>query len=160
MISAERLRELLAYDPETGVFTWRSSRCGVAAGSVAGSRKSNGYIKVKVGGRMYRSHRLAWFYVTGVWPVGQLDHINGIRDDNRIANLREATNAENQQNSKCRSGSASGFKGVTRKRNAWRARIKRGGRFIYLGAYKTREEAHAAYRVAAEAHFGEFAKTE
>ena len=100
-LTAERLREVLAYDPDTGVFTWKartSPFSRVNVGDVAGNLRRDGYIEICVDGRKHQSHRLAWLYVYGEWPADQIDHINGIRTDNRIANLREANNAENHHN--------------------------------------------------------------
>jgi hypothetical protein len=155
MLNPERLRELLAYDPETGAFTWR---VGQRAGKVAGSVHSKGYARIWVGGRSYRAHRLAWLYVTGAWPVAQLDHANGARDDNRFVNLREATNAENGHNRK--TNNPCGFKGVRQQKKRWCARIGKNGRRIFLGLFATPEEAHAAYVAAATEHHGEFARAE
>jgi hypothetical protein len=156
MISVERLRELLAYDPETGVFTWRT---GPRAGMVAGGLKSYGYLAVW---RCYKSHRLAWLYMTGDWPLTQIDHINRVRTDNRFDNLREATHAENVRNSGRRKDNASGFKGVSwhQRGKCWQVSIFKDGRRVHLGSYKTTEEASAAYAAAAQRMFGEFARVE
>jgi hypothetical protein len=162
VITAERLRELLAYDPTSGGFAWRVDRGGLAkAGQIAGSRNGIGYVNIRVDGRDYSAHRLAWLHVTGAWPAGQIDHINGVRDDNRIANLREATNAQNQWN-RAHQGSVSGFKGVKwcKIQRKWRAELRKDGRKIHLGRFATVEEAHAAYCAAADEHFGEFARPE
>jgi hypothetical protein len=159
MLTAERLRELMDYDPETGVFTRRvhaGARGRGRAGDVAGSVDDKGYIRIVVDGRRRLAHRLAWLYVTGEWPAEQIDHISGVRDDNRMCNLREATHAENCRNAKRRSG-RTGFKGVVPRGNRYIARIKKGGRCIHLGTFETPEAAHAAYRLGAVEHYGEFA---
>lgn len=91
-LTAGRLKELLTYDPETGVFIWRGWRSGSAvAGSVAGSLHSDGYVCIKIGRCLYRAHRLAFLYMTGSRPIGQVDHINMNRADNRWCNLRETS---------------------------------------------------------------------
>jgi hypothetical protein len=161
MMTAEELRERLDYDPETGVFTWRRSESTrVKIGGVAGTYTEKGYVRVRVLGRPYRAHRLAWLYVRGVWPQDQIDHINGIRDDNRIENLREATNAENQRNMKKRAGKRCALKGVHVANGRFRAVITVAYKRFYLGNYNTEEEAHAAYVAAAEKEFGAFARAE
>jgi hypothetical protein len=164
-LTAERLRELLDYDAETGVFTWRrradrsSSWNSRYAGKAAGSRKNpGGYILIRVGGYAYLAHRLAWLHTTGAWPVGQLDHADGNPSNSALANLREATTVENQRNARRRVDNTSGFKGVTRDGSGWRARIKVFGYNVCLGTYRTPEEAHAAYVAAAEKYHGEFAR--
>jgi hypothetical protein len=162
IIVHSRLRELLDYDPETGVFRWRCHRGGRArAGDIAGAVNSGGYrfIRIKGEGR-YLAHRLAWFYVHGEWPVGMLDHANHDQLDNRLANLRPATMRENRGNSKVRSDNLTGLKGVSRQRGTSRlvARITKNGKQLYLGSFATAEEAHAAYCKAAEEIFGEFAR--
>ena len=98
-LTAERLRALLDYDPVTGVFTWKATRTGQAvAGRIAGGALHTGYHRIQIDGRAFLAHRLAWLYVHEVWPQGQIDHINGVKADNRIANLREATASQNGQN--------------------------------------------------------------
>lgn len=148
-LTAARLRELLHYDPETGVFTWRANRGGAAlAGSKAGHpSKKDGYIRINVDCRLCLSHRLAWMYVHGVFPTKHLDHINGIRDDNRIENLREATSAQNNQNPSLRSDNKSGLIGVSwhKPRGKWKAQIQFENANRHLGLFCTKEEAHAAY---------------
>jgi hypothetical protein len=94
-LTVERLRELLTYDPETGELRWRVTRRRAAKGSLAGTLNRNGYRNIEVEQRCYKAHRLAWLYVTGEWPKETIDHINCKRDDNRWANLRQATTAEN-----------------------------------------------------------------
>lgn len=97
-LTAESLRELLHYDPQTGIFTWRVTRGNLKACSRAGSMKEDGYIRVCIGERRYHAHRLAWLYVTGDWPVEEIDHINRNKADNRFTNLRPATRSTNEQN--------------------------------------------------------------
>lgn len=146
MLTAERLRELLHYDPLTGVFTWLKRRGFKAVvGSVAGTEE-RGYIRIYLNGRNYRAHRLAVLYMTGEWPSHQVDHKYGIRHDNRWDELRRATNAENGQNQRrARSDNKCCLLGVYARGDKWRAQIRLGGKKRYLGLYKTPEQAHAAY---------------
>lgn len=111
-LTAERLRELLSYDPETGIFRRVATRRQVKSGDIAGSDDGKGYWRIRVNGEKHRAHRLAWLYVNGAWPIDQLDHINGDKLDNRICNLREATNSENQQNRSLPKSNTSGRLGV------------------------------------------------
>src|ERR1700724_777328 len=113
-ITAARLREILHYDPETGIFTWRvrtSNRANV--GATAGCICANGYPQTSIDGHRYSMHRLAWLYVTGEWPGAETDHRNGDKTDNRFCNLRPATKAENGRNRAIYKSNTSGFKGVT-----------------------------------------------
>lgn len=161
MLTCERLREILYYDVGTGVFIWKISRRGpVKVGDVAGSPDSKGYRAIKIDGHLYRSHRLAWFYQTGEWPNGEIDHINGVRSDNRFANLREATHSENMRNVGRRADNASGFKGVCwdRHRRRWLAQITMNGKMKFLGYFDAPEEAYAAYCATSKEHHGEFAR--
>lgn len=153
-LTQERLKELLHYDPATGVFTWRVSAGGVKAGSVAGSLYSNGYRLIGVKGKYYLAHRLAWLYTTGAWPLSGIDHRNGVCDDNRFCNLREASKSENQHNRKTPVNNTSGFLGVTwhTRDRKWQAQIMVGGSTLFLGSFLTPEDAHAAYLAAKAIH--------
>lgn len=157
MLTAERLRSLLDYDPATGVFLWRVRRGPSAlAGSIAGHIIAGGYRLIGVDGTEYYAHRLAWLYVHGAWPTGHIDHQNVTPGDDRISNLREATRSQNLANRPAQSNNTSGLKGVSFHKGAgrWRATIQHK----YLGLFDTAEEAHAAYRAAASRVFGEFAR--
>jgi len=143
-LTASRLRELLHYDPETGVFTHICPRQRVVLGSVAGSLGQNGYRKHRLDGVTFSGHRLAWLYMTGDWPKGQIDHINGIRDDNRISNLRDVPQAINSQNRRTALNST-GFLGVSKHHKQFRAEISMNNRAVVLGTFRTPEEAHAVY---------------
>lgn len=146
--TADQLRELIGYDPATGIFTRLvSTSSNARAGTEAGTTRRDGYREVKIAGRPYLSHRLAWLHFYGVWPEGELDHINGDPSDNRIANLRPATRGENMQNLRgANRNNLSGMLGVTTDRRGWRANIKLGDRRVNLGTFDTPQEAHAAYR--------------
>lgn len=164
MISEARLKELLHYNPDTGHFTWLVDRGRLAkAGQRAGTpHYTQGYIRVKIDGRMYQAHSLAILYMTGQWPKGEGDHINGVRDDNRWANLRDAPRVMNLLNRKTYVTSTSGHKGVNwhSRLGKWRVRIQKHGRRIALGCYDTLEEASAAYAKAADEVFGEYRRIE
>lgn len=144
------------YAPDTGVFTWvRPASRRVQAGQEAGWLNDSGYVLVSLDGIKYRAHRLAWRIVYGYWPKNQIDHINGDRTDNRIVNLREATDAQNRQNTRKRVDNKSGYVGVyyASWANAWRAEIRVAGKQRKLGYFATPELAHAAYAKAkAEVH--------
>lgn len=154
MVTVERLRELLAYDPETGVLTWIVNASQVPAGTIAGYVREDGYVEVGVDGHPYRGHRIAWALHHGAWPEGLLDHRNGVRHDNRIENLRPTTRGLNLQNQRrARSNNKSGYLGVSPASRcplsgvvtAWRATIKANGRFIQLGTFPSPVIAHAVY---------------
>jgi hypothetical protein len=159
MTTQERLKELLSYDPETGVFTRLVGRSGpnARAGDVAGCNNGQGYVRIYVDGKPYKAHRLAWFYTHGVWP-SEMDHKNGNRSDNRIANLREVTRAENKANSSAYKNNTSGYVGVSlhKKSGQWIAQIQKDGKKQGLGYFPTPEVARAAYVEAAQRLFGEF----
>lgn len=133
-LTQDRLRELLHYDPETGLFIRRVTTAARAtAGTIAGDMDSKGYWRLRVDRKRYLAHRLAWFYVHGEWPE-EIDHINCKRTDNRLCNLRPATSGR------------------------WRASIYVDGKSKWLGVYDTPEEANAAYSRAAIKYFGQFAR--
>jgi hypothetical protein len=162
MVTANELRRLLSYDPETGVFTWRVSKQGPGAksGKVAGNKDPRGYVIIKISQRKITAHRLAWLYMTGSLPAGQIDHANGVCSDNRWSNLRLATPAQNLQNRRSHKNNKSGLKGVgfCKKSNKWHARICINKQQMHLGMFASPEEAHAAYCTAAKQYFGQFAR--
>ena len=154
-ITQTELKQWLTYVSETGNFTWakaigRKIRVGDAAGSVG----SQGYRYIKIAGSSYRASRLAWLYVYGEWPTLFTDHINRVRADDRIANLRQVTNTENIQNTVARSNSASGVKGVYfhTRFSKWVASIRASGKRLHFGYFKSVDEANTAYQAAAAIH--------
>ena len=154
----QRVSELLDYDPDTGEFRWRLPAWNRTVGKLAGGVHIRGYRQIRIDGLVYMAHRLAWLMVHGTWPP-QVDHINRNTSDNRIANLRAATQSQNRANSKVPVTSISGIKGVRRTRySTWHARIRVNGKLRTLGSFKTVEEASAAYWAAAQKSFGEFAR--
>lgn len=166
-LTAEELRELFLYEPETGIMSRRIAvgrRGRHRAGTVVGCGGKGEHLTVRVGGYLYLLHRLIWLYMTGLWPKHQIDHINMIRDDNRWCNLREATHGQNVVNSRARAYNVLGLKGVHRRpskfnlRKPYEARITANGVVYSLGYFKTAQEAHEAYVVAAKMYFGEFAR--
>lgn len=157
----DRIRNALTYDAETGILTWKISRPGgVRAGDTAGCWDGKRHIVVQIYGKSYGAHRLAWFLSYGVWPRDQIDHLNGDGTDNRLVNLRECSNAENQQNMrKAQSSNSSGLLGVSVNGNHWRARICINSKNHDLGTFETPQEAHKAY-LAAKAKLHPFSTLE
>lgn len=155
-LTQEYLKSILDYDQSTGEWRWRErvARC-TKAGDIAGNINSNGYCRIFIAGKSRYAHRLVWLYVYGRWPSKDLDHINGVRKDNRFCNLREARRFENMANIPARVGK---LKGTYKYRGKWRAQIKRDNRLYYLGSFATEKEAHEAYWAKAKALFGEFAR--
>ena len=161
MLTAERLRELLHYDSDTGVFTWRvDRRGGRKAGDVTGARHGRGYVVIGIDNKLYLAHRLAWLWMTGAWPEDKIDHMDLDRANNRFANLRPATESQNKANAPLRRDNTSGFKGVSWHSavNRWAAQIHHNKRHYHLGLFDRPEEAHDAYVAAAERLFGEYAR--
>lgn len=150
-ITAERARELFDYDPFTSALTWRVSRGGQEKGTPAGSRNLFGYLITGVDGRRYYNHRLIWLWVTGAWPRGEIDHVNGDPADNRLENLRDVSSKTNRENRRRPSVSnKSGFLGVywCAGKHRFKAQIRTGGKRTKLGMFTTPEAAHEAYLTA------------
>ena len=147
------LAETFAYNPDTGIFTWR---CGKKEGAVAGGLRTDGYLRIKYRGREYACHRVAWLFMTGEWPQ-ILDHRDMNKTNNSWGNLREATPTENNANTVAKGDLG---KGVTFHRQAGRyqAQIKCKGKNHYLGLFSSVAEANAAYARAAKVLFGEYAR--
>ena len=145
-LTQERLLAALIYDPMTGIFTRRVGAGGSKANSVAGS-PSHGYSNISIDGKIYGAHRLAWLYVHGNLPLGDVDHIDGNRSNNTIANLRDVSRSVNLQNSKeaRKNNKSSGMLGVSWLHGKWQAKINIGGYRKHIGMFKTPELAHAAY---------------
>lgn len=160
-LTAERLRSIIFYDPVTGKFSWLRSKRNMA-GDIAGCISLGGYIVIRVDGKLYRSCRLAWLYMHGLWPTSQIDHINLDRADDRWVNLREATNSQNSANKAKSSRNTTGLKGVSRlggrKYDAWCARVTKNGETHYLGTFTNPDAAHAAFVKASIEIHGKFAR--
>ena len=172
----ERLCETLDYDPESGIFVWRVRAVlpgketaiklwnGRYAGTVAGckwkGKKSGPYWQICVDNKIYRASRLAWFYMTGAWPDGEVDHKDCDGLNNRWGNLRLASRSQNGANRFIQSNNVIGVKGVrlTRGGRRYSAQITVRRKSYHLGTYDTSEEAFAAYVAAAEKYFGHFAR--
>jgi len=153
-LTAERLREVLHYDPETGLFYRKIDDRRWKAGSQCGSiHKSIGYVYITIDGFSNTGHRFAWLHFHGAWPEGDIDHIDGNRSNNRISNLRDVSHQTNMQNRKtAQKDNSTGFLGVSPRRGGYRATIKVGKKQIYLGHFQTPEEAHHAFLVAKRLH--------
>lgn len=149
----------IAYDPETGDIWWAVDRgTKVKAGTPIKNRDSHGYVTFKCGGRNLKAHAAIWFLKTGKWPIVTVDHKNGVRDDNRWRNLREATYSQNECNKPKQARSIA--KGVIKRGNRWSAGIRVNRKHHHLGTFDSLEEASAAYRSAALRLHGEFARFE
>jgi len=154
----EIVKDLIAYDPETGFLTWKVNRRGTAnAGSIAGSVTKDGYIYVRVGQKQYPGHRIAWFLHYGQQPEGNLDHRDNNPANNRINNLRLATSKENNQNVGKTSRNTSGVKNVYWNQNAWIVRLRVNGKITYFGRFQNLFEAREHAIEMRGLHHGEFA---
>lgn len=154
MITQSELKELLHYNPDAGIFEWRKTRPGVKAGSCAGYN-IRGYVSIEINNIPYFAHRLAWLYAHGVWPKEQIDHINHIKNDNRLSNLREVSSFINHQNQKLNKNNKSGVCGVywCNERGSWNAVIKVFYKRIFLGRFTDKFEAICA-RLSANNKYG------
>lgn len=154
-LTASRLREVLEYDLESGIFRWRMSRGMRRAGATAGCVMSKGYVFIKIDSVIHTAHRLAVLYMTGQWPPHEVDHKDLNKANNAWSNLRLATSSQNKRNVIKARKSAAGFKGVNQTPTGrYRATMSKDRKCVYLGEFDTAIEAHAAYMAAA----GEFAQ--
>ena len=159
-LTQDYLMQILTYDAESGLFYWnKETSKRLIKESVAGT-EHEGYIRIGIDKKLYRAHRLAWLYIYGKFPDSQIDHINGIKTDNKIQNLRLATNSQNCSNREKQSNNTSGYKGVCfiKSKEKWRARIGYSGKKIDIGFFDTAKEASYAYKEKAIELHGEFAK--
>lgn len=157
-LTQEKLKSLLDYDPDTGVFTWKATRGHARKGAPAGRVFNEGYILISVAGKEYLAHRLAWLWMTGGFPPNCIDHINRVRTDNRFSNLRLATVAENSQNVR-EPGNQAGATGVCQVGNRFRARIRVRNVEIHIGVFATKQEARDAYLEKKRELHGHFVET-
>lgn len=163
-ILMDLLPEVLSYDPDSGLFHWRNVnhlRC-VKSGDIAGYTRRDGYTIIGLNNRNYYAHHLAWLWCYGSLNLDgyEIDHINGIANDNRIANLRLCTRMQNSQNRHKQSNNTSGYKGVSWEsaRKKWRAQIRLNKKTRYLGLFQTKEAAYKAYCDASRKYFDEFSR--
>lgn len=166
-LTAEFVRQILDYDPETGILTWKwrsdLRACDNArlAGKNAGCLNENGYFHIIINKKSYKYHRIIWLHYYGEWPYCEIDHIDGDTINNKIINIRSATRTQNRQNKGIQKNNTSGFKGVSFKKahNKWSSRISVNGRRVHLGYFDRSCDAYNAYCAAAERFHGEFART-
>lgn len=142
-LTQSRLKELLDYDPITGIFTWLKRCNQLKTGDVAGCHDYQGYIVIMIDRIQHRAGRLAWLYVHGIWPSYQIDHKDRIRDNDAIVNLREATHSTNGMNRGISTRNTSGVTGVSldKRSGKWRACIKVSGKPIHLGLFASKDAA-------------------
>lgn len=168
---ATMLRECFTYDHATGSLIWCSrpphhfsSPLGLKVynskilGKIAGRLSGNGHLMIKIFDRKWLAHRVVWAICSGSYPTLEIDHINGVKTDNRIENLRLATSSQNACNKAISSRNTSGFKGAGRCKGGYRATITYQKKFRHLGVFKTAEDAHEVYCLAADLLHGEFAR--
>ena len=157
-LTAEYLRSILDYNPDTGIFTRKvSTSNSVKVGDVAGCQNGLGYLQVRVQSRDYKAHRLAWLHTHGVWPKGQIDHINRNKADNRLVNLRDVTQKQNLQNTGKYSNNTSGHPGVCwhKRISKWQAVIRHNYKQIFLGYFDDLEAAIAARKAAEKLYWSD-----
>lgn len=154
ILTQKRLKDLLSYNPESGLFT----RLNKKQSPIGKTKDRYGHLNITVDGKRYKAHRLAWLYLYGEFPIGFIDHINGVSDDNRCVNLRVVTNTQNLQNQKIRSTNTSGYKGVSwnKQRLKWKAECCANYITTVIGYFDTPEEASKAYNAFAKVAHGAF----
>jgi hypothetical protein len=159
MITQKHLKSILYYSETDGNFFWKIKKSlRINIGDVAGKVSKNGYIVIKIDGKEYKAHRLAWLYVYGLFPEKQIDHINGVRSDNRIKNIREASQSQNLLNTKKRVDNTTGYKNVyfNKHTKTWYIKCQIDGKRNTFGMFKTKEFAWDIYKNIARQFHGEF----
>lgn len=160
-LTAEMARGLWSYDPETGELRWRVRGANrIEPGTIAGNVSSTGYVHIGFAYKLWKAHRIAWLITHGVWPSGQIDHVNGCKSDNRLANLRDVSMSQNQANVGRKRHNTSGYKGVSwsAAKGRWQAYIQCDGVQQHLGYFDNPRAAHSAYVAAARLAFGNHAR--
>lgn len=157
-MNINELKLLFSYDPDTGAIHWIAKGKGMIKKKAAGTLLHSGYLGICVGPKRWQAHRIAWALHHGAWPKDQIDHINGIKTDNRICNLREATNSQNGKNLGLSKANKSGVKGVSFENytQRWKASIKVENKTISLGRFNSIEDAAIARRLAEKHYFKEW----
>lgn len=158
ILTAENLRELLCYDPETGIFTWRNTRHwrSVEGTQAGGCSHERGYRIIRLNYQAYLAHRLAWLYVYGVWPSQEVDHINGKPDDNSISNLRQCTHQQNCWNGAVREQNGVGERHIYRRGNSYRVKFLSGKKYLYNKQFKNLDQAIAMRDAVSKQLFGDY----
>lgn len=159
-LDQKELKRLINYDPKSGIFTWKVSTSNrVTIGAIAGTIPKIGRRIIRIGTYNYHANKLAWLYVYGRWPIGDVDHKDLNKSNDAIDNLREATRSQNNANMGLRSDSTSGFKGVCKRGDKFQAYITVNKTRIHLGMFETAELAHSAYYKNAQKFYGEYARS-
>jgi hypothetical protein len=157
-MNINELKTLFSYDPDIGVIRWIAKGKGMIKKKAAGTLLHSGYLGICIGPKRWQAHRIAWALHHGAWPKDQIDHINGIKIDNRICNLREATNSQNGKNLGLSKANKSGVKGVSFENytQRWKASIKVENKTISLGRFNSIEDAAKARQLAEQHYFKEW----
>jgi hypothetical protein len=157
-MNINELKLLFSYDPDTGAIHWIAKGKGMIKKKAAGTLLHSGYLGICVGSKRWQAHRIAWALHNGQWPKDQIDHINGIKTDNRICNLREATNSQNGKNLGLSKANKSGIKGVSFEAytNRWKATIRVDGKSISIGRFNSIDDALIARQLAEKHYFKEW----
>jgi hypothetical protein len=160
-MNIDHLKSLLSYEPNTGAIQWVAKGKGRIKKKEAGTLLHSGYVGICIGPKRFQSHRIAWALHHGSWPKDQIDHINGIKTDNRICNLREASNSQNGKNLGLSKANISGVKGVSFEKytNRWKASIRVNGKMISIGRFDKIENAIEARKIAEKKYFQEWNRT-
>jgi hypothetical protein len=160
-MNINELKSLLSYQPDTGAIYWIAKGKGMIKKKAAGTLLHSGYIGICIGAKRWQAHRIAWALHYGKWPKDQIDHINGTKTDNRICNLREATNSQNGKNLGLSKANKSGVKGVCFENytQRWKASIKVENKTISLGRFNSIEDAAIARKLAEQYYFKEWNRT-